>query len=67
EDTLAASFASAARFDLVKGFAVGRTIFAEAAAGFMAGTLSAEQAVEMMAANYTRLCTLWDASRAARG
>ena len=32
-DELAASFAVAARHDLVKGFAVGRTIFADAARG----------------------------------
>jgi 5-dehydro-2-deoxygluconokinase len=63
EDVLARSFALAARFDLVKGFAVGRTIFAEAAAGFMAGTLTPDQAVEMMAENYARLCALWDQAR----
>ncbi|TGD42860.1 5-dehydro-2-deoxygluconokinase [Pseudotabrizicola sediminis] len=67
EDALAASFAAAAKFDLVKGFAVGRTIFAEAAEGYMAGSISADTAVEMMAATYTRLCTLWDAQRAAKG
>ena len=67
EETLAASFAKAAKFDLVKGFAVGRTIFAEAAEGFMSGTLAAEQAVKMMADNYSRLCALWDAARARKG
>lgn len=67
ESTLATSFATAAKFDLVKGFAVGRTIFAEAAAGFMAGTVTAETAVQMMADTYTRLCTLWDAGRATKG
>lgn len=67
ESTLATSFATAAKFDLVKGFAVGRTIFADAAAGFMAGTLTADTAVQMMADTYTRLCTLWDAGRATKG
>lgn len=67
EETLAASFAKAARFDLVKGFAVGRTIFAEAAEGFMSGRIAADQAVTMMAENYTSLCALWDAARANRG
>ena len=67
EETLAASFAKAAKFDLVKGFAVGRTIFAEAAEGYMSGKIAADQAVKMMAENYTRLCTLWDAARAKRG
>ena len=67
EATLAASFASAAKFDLVKGFAVGRTIFAEAAEAVFAGQMTEAQAIAMMAANYTRLCTLWDAARAAKG
>ncbi len=63
EDLLAASFATAAAFDLVKGFAVGRTIFADAAAGYMAGSITPEAAVTLMAQNYARLCTLWDAAR----
>ena len=67
EATLAASFASAAKFDLVKGFAVGRTIFAEAAKGFLSGTTTADEAVTMMADNYTRLCALWDASQTKKG
>jgi 5-dehydro-2-deoxygluconokinase len=64
EDLLARSFEKAAKFDLVKGFAVGRTIFAEAAAAYMAGTTTPQDAVQLMADNYTRLCALWDAARA---
>jgi 5-dehydro-2-deoxygluconokinase len=67
EESLATSFAKAARFDLVKGFAVGRTIFAEAAEGFMAGRLEAGAAVDMMADRYARLCSLWDQARAQKG
>jgi 5-dehydro-2-deoxygluconokinase len=67
EDTLAASFAKAAKFDLVKGFAVGRTIFAEAAEAVFAGKITDDEAVAMMATNYSRLCALWDAARASRG
>jgi 5-dehydro-2-deoxygluconokinase len=63
-DALAASFDMAARHPLVKGFAVGRTIFAEAAQGFMAGTMGAAEAVAMMTDRYARLCALWDAARA---
>ncbi|MEF3048017.1 bifunctional 5-dehydro-2-deoxygluconokinase/5-dehydro-2-deoxyphosphogluconate aldolase [Pseudotabrizicola sp. L79] len=63
EATLAASFAKAAKFDLVKGFAVGRTIFAEAAQGFLAGTMTETQAIAMMADTYARLCSLWDAAK----
>jgi 5-dehydro-2-deoxygluconokinase len=48
----------------VKGFAVGRTIFADAARGFMAGDIDAAGAVETMRQNYARLCALWDDARA---
>jgi len=65
EDALKASFETAARHSLVKGFAVGRTIFAEAAKGYMAGTLSAEDAVARMAENYARLAEYWDTARSA--
>lgn len=67
EETLATSFAKAARFDLVKGFAVGRTIFGAAAEAFIAGRIDGVEAVAMMAQKYARLCALWDAARAAKG
>ncbi|SNS95886.1 bifunctional 5-dehydro-2-deoxygluconokinase/5-dehydro-2-deoxyphosphogluconate aldolase [Antarctobacter heliothermus] len=63
EDALKASFEVAAPYPLVKGFAVGRTIFAEAARGWMTGALSDAQAIALMKDNYTRLCGLWDAAR----
>ncbi|CAN0053967.1 unnamed protein product, partial [Chrysoparadoxa australica] len=56
EDSLKASFEVAAQYPLVKGFAVGRTIFAEAARGWMTGALSDAQAVALMKDKYTRLC-----------
>ena len=65
EAALTESFAQAARFDLVKGFAVGRTIFAEAASAWMRGGLSDAEAVEDMAGRYRRLCEIWDGTRAA--
>ncbi|TCO69414.1 bifunctional 5-dehydro-2-deoxygluconokinase/5-dehydro-2-deoxyphosphogluconate aldolase [Rhodovulum euryhalinum] len=64
-ESLAESFRSAARFPLVKGFAVGRTIFAEAADRFMAGTITEAEAVALMARNYRTLCRAWDEARAA--
>ncbi|KIC08971.1 5-dehydro-2-deoxygluconokinase [Leisingera sp. ANG-M1] len=64
QEELAASFERAARFDLVKGFAVGRTIFGQAARDWLAGNISDEEAVQVMAANYARLCGVWDAARA---
>ncbi|ASP19060.1 5-dehydro-2-deoxygluconokinase [Antarctobacter heliothermus] len=63
EDSLKASFEVAAQYPLVKGFAVGRTIFAEAARGWMTGALSDAQAVALMKDKYTRLCGVWDAAR----
>ncbi|NRG16254.1 5-dehydro-2-deoxygluconokinase [Rhizobiales bacterium] len=63
EDELAASFALAAGQPLVKGFAVGRTIFGQAARDWMAGMITDEEAVRMMADNYTRLCRIWDEAR----
>lgn len=57
------SFAVAAHYPLVKGFAVGRTIFAETAAAWMQGQVSDADAVMTMAAIYTQLCDTWDAAR----
>ncbi len=63
QERLAASFASAARHELVKGFAVGRTIFSNAARAWFAGNITDEQAIDEMSANYAALCELWDNSR----
>ena len=64
---LAESFAVAARHDLVKGFAVGRTIFAETARAWLGGTVTDAEAVAAMAAKYQGLCRLWDEARARKG
>lgn len=63
EADLAASFQVAARHPLVKGFAVGRTIFGAAAEGWLGGRIDDAQAIAMMADNYARLCAIWDAAR----
>ena len=64
EAELSDSFALAAKFPLVKGFAVGRTIFGQAARDWMAGKIDDDEAVRTMKDNYMRLCRLWDAARA---
>jgi 5-dehydro-2-deoxygluconokinase len=64
EDALAASFAEAARFPLVKGFAVGRTILAAPGRDWFAGEVEDETCVARMAESYARLCAAWDAARA---
>ena len=66
EEALAESFRSAARFSLVKGFAVGRTIFGAAAAAWMTGRMDDAEAVRDMKDRYARLCVQWDAARAQR-
>jgi len=66
EEDLAASFALAASEPLVKGFAVGRTIFAQPARDWLAGRITDDQAVATMADNYRRLCAIWDAARRMR-
>ena len=63
EAELAASFAMAAKQPLVKGFAVGRTIFGDAARAWMAGDISDAEAIDMMRGRYQRLCEIWDQAR----
>ncbi|AYD04641.1 5-dehydro-2-deoxygluconokinase [Neorhizobium sp. NCHU2750] len=63
EAELSASFEVAAAFGLVKGFAVGRTIFGEAARRWLAGEVTDAEAVADMSARYQRLCRIWDVAR----
>ncbi|MEZ5870195.1 MAG: DUF2090 domain-containing protein, partial [Defluviimonas denitrificans] len=65
EDRLAASFAVAAGFDLVKGFAIGRTIFGDAARAWLKGEMTDADAVAEMTGRFERLCAIWDSARAA--
>jgi 5-dehydro-2-deoxygluconokinase len=64
---LAGSFALAARQPLVKGFAVGRTIFGDVARDWLGGRIGDEAAVEAMAGKYNALCAVWDQARANAG
>jgi 5-dehydro-2-deoxygluconokinase len=63
EEELTESFRIAAGFPLVKGFAVGRTIFGQVARDWLVGGIGDEAAVEAMAERYQRLCAVWDAAR----
>ncbi len=65
EAHLAASFSAAAKHHLVKGFAVGRTIFGETARHWMKDEVSDIAAVKEMAQNYSQLCNIWDKARGA--
>jgi 5-dehydro-2-deoxygluconokinase len=67
EGELAASFQLAAKFPLVKGFAVGRTIFGDAARAWMKGRIGDGEAIADMAQRFDRLCAVWDEAKAAAG
>ncbi len=66
EAELRTSFEIAAGFGLVKGFAVGRTIFGDAARKWFSGVISDLDAVEDMVIRYSRLCETWDKAREAK-
>jgi 5-dehydro-2-deoxygluconokinase len=63
-EDLEESFACAARHELVKGFAVGRTIFGGAAQEWLNGRMSDDDAVCTVAQAYKDLCDIWDRARA---
>ena len=65
EAELREAFAAASGVGIVKGFAIGRTIFADAAERWLAGRLSDEGAVAEMSARFRRLCEAWDRGRGA--
>ncbi|WP_421565471.1 bifunctional 5-dehydro-2-deoxygluconokinase/5-dehydro-2-deoxyphosphogluconate aldolase [Ochrobactrum sp. EDr1-4] len=62
-EELEASLKVAAGFDLVKGFAIGRTILGEVARQWLAGKMSDADAVSEMAERYRSFCDLWDGLR----
>jgi 5-dehydro-2-deoxygluconokinase len=58
-DQLEAAFAAAQTAPMVKGFAVGRTIFTAAAKGWFAGRLSDQEAIDDMALRFDALTKAW--------
>lgn len=63
EDRLEQSFRIAAPHPVCCGFAVGRSIFADAAAEWFAGRISDDAVIEDVAQRYARLIELWDQAR----
>jgi 5-dehydro-2-deoxygluconokinase len=59
EEELEAAFTVAAHEPLVRGFAVGRTLFAEAARQWLKGAMSDDEAVADMAGRFERLVAAW--------
>ncbi|NRP17498.1 5-dehydro-2-deoxygluconokinase [Ensifer adhaerens] len=58
-EALKDGFAAARTSKTVKGFAVGRTIFADASKAWLGGTMTDEQAVAEMAGKFKALVDLW--------
>jgi 5-dehydro-2-deoxygluconokinase len=59
EQELADAFRIARGCALVRGFAVGRTIFVDPALNWFAGRIDDAEAVRGMAESFARLCALW--------
>lgn len=64
EEELIASFKAAASTPIVKGFAVGRTIFADAAERWLAGGIDDEAAIADLSRRFSVLVDAWRAAKA---
>lgn len=62
-EALADSLARAAAVPVVRGFAVGRTIFGDVARRWFAGALDESAAIDIMARRFTDLAERWQAAR----
>lgn len=62
ETELAKDFRLASGHAIVKGFAVGRTIFADAARSWLAGRMADREAVAAMAGRFANLVDIWKES-----
>jgi 5-dehydro-2-deoxygluconokinase len=67
EEVLKKGFEHAAPFGICRGFAVGRSIFGQAAREWMAGAIDDEAAVASVAERYERLVHLWRGTRRSTG
>lgn len=64
---LIASFKTAARFPLIKGFAVGRSIFHDVATDWLSDRIGNDEAIEMMASRLSALVKGWRSAKAECG
>ncbi len=62
-EELSDAIGTGAGCDLVRGFAIGRTIFGAAARQYLAGAIDDEAATSMMADNFARLAAAWENAR----
>jgi 5-dehydro-2-deoxygluconokinase len=65
EAVLEEAFQAAAGDPIVKGFAVGRTIFAEPADAWLRGQIDDEEAIAEMAKRFERLAEAWKKAKRA--
>jgi 5-dehydro-2-deoxygluconokinase len=63
-ENISEAFCAAAKQPWVKGFAIGRTLFAEAAQAWFQGEIDDAQAVVLMAHKYRLIITAWDDAQA---
>ena len=66
QNELEAAFKAVADIDVVKGFAIGRTIFAEAAEQWLAGRTTDKEAIDDMANRFERLVEAWARARSTK-
>jgi 5-dehydro-2-deoxygluconokinase len=64
-EILVAAFRAATPFKIVKGFAVGRTIFAEPARQWLTGAIDDAQAIDALARNFAVLVEAWRTAKGA--
>ena len=62
-EELTRAFRAAAAVPQVRGFAVGRTIFVKPAQAWLAGKITDEAAVEMLAQTFGELVQAWQVAR----
>jgi 5-dehydro-2-deoxygluconokinase len=60
EEKLVESFAAAASEPLCNGFAIGRSIYGEAARRWLAGEIDDEELMSSVAEGYGRMNSLWE-------
>ncbi|WP_046864338.1 bifunctional 5-dehydro-2-deoxygluconokinase/5-dehydro-2-deoxyphosphogluconate aldolase [Microvirga massiliensis] len=66
EEELAQAFESAAESPIVRGFAIGRTIFGDVAESWLAGRMTDDDIVAEMAGRFRRFVEAWDRAMALR-
>ena len=59
-DQLEKSFKVASKHPIVRGFAVGRSIFGHVAEKWMMGCISDDEAILVIKKNFTKVCSLWE-------